>query len=118
MCARVVFNLILNKLESRQTNRVKRQVIGAARFRDRERVRAHISERREPLPEQRTNAFVPLQINAANLARAVIEIEVAAQIFVLRFLNECWSSRCRSVSITVSAAHAVVRATRCRCSRG
>src|ERR1043165_528824 len=116
MCARVVFNLILNKLEPRQTNHVKRQVIRAARVRDRERGRAHVSERSEPLPEQRSNAFVALQVNTADLARAVIEIEVAAQVFVLRFFDECWSSRRSSVSISISisAAHAVVGATGCR----
>jgi len=56
-----------------------------------------------------------LQVHAANLSGAVVEIEVATQVVVLGFLHECWSSRSSSVSITVSAAHPVVCSAGCTC---
>src|SRR5689334_24655403 len=109
---RVVFNLVLNKLEARQTNPIKRQVVRTAGVSDRERGRAQIAERRQPLTEERTNSFVALQVNATNLARAVIEIEIAAQLLVLGFRDERWSSSRSTVSISVSSAHPVVHAAR------
>src|SRR5215213_2224312 len=110
MCASVVFDLILNKLEPRQTNRVKREVVRTAGVRDRERGCAQISERRQPLPEEGPNSFVALQVNATNLARAVIEIVVSTKLLVLSFSYERWRRRSRS-SVSISATHRVVVTT-------
>src|SRR5215213_5590670 len=102
MCARVVFDLVLDKLEAWQTDSIKRQVVRTAGVCDRERGCAQISERRKPLPKERTNRFVALQVNATNLARAVIEIVVGTQLLVFGFPDERWSSRsCTSISVSI-----------------
>src|SRR5688572_30442529 len=93
VCTRVVFDLVLDKLKSRQANRIESQVVRAARVGDRECACTHVSERHQPLPEQCTNAFVALQVDSANLAGAIVEIEVATQLLVLGFLHEGWRSR-------------------------
>src|SRR6185295_6533458 len=93
VCARVVFDLVLDKLKSRQTNRIERKVVRAAGVGDRERACAHVSERRQPLPEEGANAFVALQVNSANLAGAIVEIEITTQLLVFGFLYEGWPSR-------------------------
>src|ERR1041385_3414660 len=111
--ARVVFDLVLNKLEARQTDRIKRQVVRTASVRNRECGCAEIAERCEPLTEERTNTFVALQVNTANLSRPVVEIEVAAQFLVLGFRDERWSSRS---TVSISTAHPVIHAARCRSS--
>src|SRR6185369_6756088 len=104
----VVFNLVLNKLKSRQADRIERQVVRSASIRDRQRVCTRVFEWRQPLPKQRTNAFIPLHVNPANLAGAVIEIEVTTELLVFRFRNERWTSRSRTIAIAVAASHAVV----------
>src|SRR6476620_4478322 len=99
VCARVVFNLILNKLKSGQADTIKGKMIGAAGVRNRKRVRAPevltrpIPERRQPLPEDRADSFVALHVHAADFAGAVIEIEVCVKLIVFRGSGKFWRSR-------------------------
>src|SRR5678815_2431414 len=109
VCARVVLNLVLNKLKSRQTDPIKREMVRTAGIRDRKRRCAEVSERREPLTKQRTHGFVALQVNATNLAGAVIEIVISTQLLVLGFRGERWSGRS---TVSVAPAHSVVWVTR------
>ena len=62
-------------------------MIRSAGIRKRKRLSTQVAERRQPLAEQRSDSIIPLQIDAANLACAVIEIEIAGQLVVLRHLN-------------------------------
>src|SRR6185295_8166531 len=80
-----VLNFVLNKLEARQANRVKRKMIGSARVGYRKRGGAHFAERCQPLTKDWPDRFVILQIDAADLAGAVIEIEVGTEFFIVRF---------------------------------
>src|SRR5882724_4450791 len=91
--AAIVFNLILNKLESRQANGVKRKMVRATSVCNGKSCCAHLAERRKPLAKQRPDRFVALQIYATNLASAVIKIEVGAKLFVLGLGDENAGSR-------------------------
>src|SRR5438270_8360826 len=51
--ARVVVNRVLYELEAGQADGVEREVVGAARVRERQGLRAQVVERREPLAEER-----------------------------------------------------------------
>src|SRR5262245_29660045 len=78
--AAVVFQRVLDELKTGQAHTVEREVIGAARVRRRKRERAHVGERSEPGAENWPNCFVPLQIDATDFARAVIEIEIGREL--------------------------------------
>ena len=52
---------------------------------DRERSGAERGEGLQPGFEDRADRFVPLQEDAADLAGAVVEVEVARQLCMLRF---------------------------------
>jgi hypothetical protein len=82
--ARAVVERILDELESRQPDRVEVEVVGAARAADRDRAGSQVGERLEPLFEDRAHAIVALQVDAANPARSVVDVEIARELCVLR----------------------------------
>ena len=79
MRARVVLDRILNELEAGQPDRVERLVIRAAGVADRQRRHAEVVERLHPLLEDRRDGLVALQVDAANRAGAVVDVEVAGE---------------------------------------
>ena len=87
MGPRVVLERVLNELESRQADGIVREVIGAASIGDGNRVHAHGLEGLHPFLEDRPGRFVPLQINAAEFAAAVVNVEVNGK-FILSGLLE------------------------------
>src|SRR4029434_1988118 len=82
---RVVFDLALNELEAGQSDRVEREVIGPAGVPAGQRSRPQVTERFEPGAEDRAHGLVALQIDAANLARPVVEVEIGRELLVSRF---------------------------------
>ena len=80
MGPRIVVDRILHELERRQAYVIEIQVVGAADALDRERRCAQRGKRLQPRFEDRADRFVPLQENAADLAGAVVEVEVARQL--------------------------------------
>src|SRR5437763_8303899 len=82
--ARVVVNRVLYELEAGQADGVEGEVIGSARVGESQGLRAEVCERREPTAEERAHRVVPLHVDAAYSARAVVEVEVGGELFVLR----------------------------------
>src|SRR4030095_621235 len=90
--SRIVLDLILYELEARQSHAIERLVIGAAGVRNRNRPQGvafgctdKILERGKPRPEYRANLVIALKIDPANLAGAVVQIEVAGEFLVFGF---------------------------------
>ena len=59
-------------------------VVGAAGVANRNSTRSEIFQRGEPLLEDRPHHFIALQVDAANTARAIVDIEVSREFIVLR----------------------------------
>ena len=79
-CVRaVVLDLVLDELEARQADRVVRQMVRAARVADRQRRHPEVRERLHPRLKDRRDGLVALQIDAANRAGAVVDVEVAGR---------------------------------------
>src|SRR5262249_467631 len=85
MCARVVFDFVLDELKAGQPDRGEREVIGAAGIAAGQRRRPQIAEGLKPGAEDRTYGLVALQVDAANLARPVVEVEIGRELLVSRF---------------------------------
>src|SRR5436305_4626958 len=68
-------------------------MVGAARVRERQSLRAEVCERREPTAEERAHRVVALHVDAAYSARAVVEVEVGGELFVLRLRREARARR-------------------------
>src|ERR1051325_440237 len=104
--ARVVFNLVLDELKSRQANAIKRLMIGTAGVRDRNRLRVplilvgNIAEGGEPLLKDRPHCIVALEINPANPSGPVVELEIAGELLVFRKRRQLGRSR---VGVAASA---------------
>ena len=90
VCARTIFDFVLNKLETRKSDSVKRKMIRAARVLHRQRGRAHFAKRRKPLTKNRRDGGITLHIHAANLARAVIQIVISGKFVVIRAFDLFW----------------------------
>ncbi len=84
MRARFVFDGILNELKSWNAGRIERQMIGAARIAHGECGHAEILERAHPAFKNRRDRLIFLQVNAANLARAVVHVEIRRHPGLLR----------------------------------
>src|SRR6185503_21092682 len=69
--------------EAGQADRVVRSVIGAAGVADGQRGHADAAERLHPLAEDRGDGVVLLQVDAADRAGAVVDVEVAGELRVL-----------------------------------
>ena len=82
--AALIVQHVLDELEAGDADRVEAQVIGAASVAIRDRGYAQVFEWGNPLRKNRRNGRVALRIDAADLARAVIHIEVGGNEFLLR----------------------------------
>src|SRR5438445_6532452 len=80
--ARVVVQRILNKLKTGQADCIERKVIGAAGVADGERVHAKVMERLHPCGEDGGDHFIPLEIDAADFAGAVVNVVVGVELGV------------------------------------
>ena len=60
------------------------EMVGAAGVADRQRGHPEVLERLHPRLEDRRDRFVPLQVDAADRAGAVVDVEVAGELRVLR----------------------------------
>src|SRR5882724_13438789 len=78
-------------------------MVGAARVRNRDRAGAHVAEGHQPLSEKIPEAAIALQVNTANFSGAVIEIEIARKLFIVRQGRQL---RRRSIRVTASATTA------------
>jgi hypothetical protein len=112
--ARTAFHVIANKLESRNTDFVKGDVIAGADVSERKRGSTQIIERREPGAEDRANSVVSLQIDAADAAAPVVEIEIAGKLFAFGLEVEAHGSRgaCRRWSFPAEMGGDIGRANR------
>src|ERR1035437_2893385 len=90
MRAAFVVQHLLNELEAWKVPCADTQVIRAACVAVGYRGHAQVLERSDPLRKDGRDGRVPLRIDAANSARAVIHVEVAGDELVLR-LNLQWS---------------------------
>ena len=88
---------------------VKGQVVCAAGVAQRQRRSAQIVERRQPCAEDRARGLVALQINAADLAGAIVQVEIDRELLVLGFGDD------RPLGAAKTAARAA-RASCCRLS--
>ena len=86
MGARVVFERILNELETGEADGVVRKMIGAAGVLNRDGVHPHRLERLHPFAENRPCGFVALQIDAAEFAAAIVNVEVNVKLALLGLL--------------------------------
>src|SRR5580700_4953114 len=84
MAARTVIQRVLDELESGDADAVKRFVIGAAGIAQRDGGNAKVFEWLHPLGEDRSHGSILLQVDTANLAAAIIKIEVAGNLLILR----------------------------------
>lgn len=75
--ARFVVERVLDELEARDADRVEGEVVGAAGVLHADGGDAEVFQRRDPLLEDGADRRVLLQVGAADLARSVIEVEVA-----------------------------------------
>src|SRR5438270_2068347 len=85
MRAGVVFDLILDELESRNASAVKREMIRATSVAHGDSGHAQVFEGLHPFHKNRRDSLVFLKVNAANLPRAVIEIEIDRNLGLFRF---------------------------------
>src|SRR5262249_45594975 len=93
MRTRAVFDFVLDELKGGQSDRVEREVVGAAGVAAGQRRRPQIAERFKPGAEDRTHRLVALKVDAANLASAVVEVEIGRELFVSGFERErAWRS--------------------------
>src|SRR5262245_59994747 len=83
-----ILDRILDEFEPRQTDAVEGLMIRAARVREREGFRAEVLEWLQPTAEERSRRLVALQIDAADFARAVVEVEVGGKFLILRLAHE------------------------------
>src|SRR5215831_17716711 len=72
-----VLDRVLDKLEARDADRIKGEVIGSAGIADRDGLDAQVAESREPRFEDRAGHIVALEINAADLSGAVVVVVVS-----------------------------------------
>src|SRR5579871_97924 len=79
MRAAAILQRILNELECRQTDTVERDVVRAPRVPNRQRGRAQILQRLHPSLEDWTRLVVVLDVDAADLAAAVVEVIVSGK---------------------------------------
>ena len=77
---RVVFHCILDELEARQADRVVRQMVRAARVAGIDVRHADRLERLHPLAEDRRHGLVLLQVDAADRAGPVVDVEVRREL--------------------------------------
>src|SRR4051812_40344701 len=63
-------------------------MVGAAGVANRERLHAFIRERLHPCIEDRTLGFDPLEIDTADLAAAVVDVEVRGELLLFRLRME------------------------------
>src|SRR5437773_12047531 len=76
---RVIVERILDKLKTGQPNSIEGKVIGSAGVADGARVHSDVAERLHPRGKDRGHHFVPLQIDAANHARSIIDAIVGVE---------------------------------------
>ena len=80
--ARRIIERVLNELEPLQPDRLQKDVIGAAGFLKHHAGCPHCRKRREPIAENGHHGGVILGVDAAHLARPVIEIEIGGQLAI------------------------------------
>jgi len=89
--AGAVFDRVLNELETRQTNPVEREMVGAACVFRRYRSGPQVVERFEPLGKNRSCFLIALQIHPSNFTGPIIDIEVSR--YVVAFFVEFSGAR-------------------------
>src|SRR5579864_1692081 len=100
MSPRLVFDGILDELESWNTDGVERQMVRASGVAHGECSHAEIFEGPYPRLEDGRDSGVLLQVDTANLARAIVDVEVGGD-FCLLGLQRDWpgfaAKQCRHV---------------------
>src|ERR1043166_9535014 len=86
--ATLIIDRVLDELKSREADRVKGGVVGIAGVGQRQRLGAQVGKWFKPSPEKRTHGFITLHINTANFPRPIVEIEIGAEIFIFRTVNQ------------------------------
>src|SRR5713101_6806419 len=85
VCARSVIERILNELEPRDAHSIKSLMVGATGVARTQRGYAQIFQRLNPLGKDRSYSGILLKVNAANLAAAVIDIEIPGNFLLAGF---------------------------------
>src|SRR5262249_44954828 len=84
MGTRVIVQWVLDELKTRETYRVEREMVSSLRAAVGEGGDAEIPERRHPRLEDRSHHSITLEIDPADPSRAVIQVEVAGELRMLR----------------------------------
>ena len=84
MRALLVLDFVLDELEAGQADAVERDVVGAAGVALGDGRDAEVLERLDPGCEDRRDGVILLRVDAADLAGAVVEVEVGGEFGVLR----------------------------------
>src|ERR1700719_974974 len=92
MRSRSVIQHVLNELEARNADGIKRLVIGAAGISHRDRADAQVAKWCNPLLENLSDRRILLQVDPADFSRAVVDVEVSRNLRLLR-LDDNRSSR-------------------------
>src|SRR3989442_7565492 len=83
--ARSVIERILNELEPRDADSIKSLMVGATGVAYTHRGYAQIFQRLDPLGKDRSYSGILLKINAANLAAAIIDVEIPGNFLLVGF---------------------------------
>src|SRR2546426_11740080 len=84
----LVLDGILNELEARQADSVKREVVSASGIGKTERLRLQIRKRLKPAAEKRPRRLIALHIDPSDFSGAIVQIEVSAEPLVVRLAHE------------------------------
>ncbi len=84
MGAAFVIHRVLNELETRDARGIERLMVRAAGIAHGKRIHAQVAKRLHPRCKDRLDPGVLLHVNAANLAGAVVHIEIDRDLCLLR----------------------------------
>ena len=84
MGAAFVIHRVLNELEAGDARGIERLMVGAAGIAHGKRIHAKITKRLHPRFKDRLDPGILLHVNAANLAGAVIHVEIDRDLCLLR----------------------------------
>src|SRR5256886_8113084 len=80
MSARVVVQRVLDELKTGQADRIESKVIGTSGVADGKGIHAKVVERFHPGGEDGGDHFIALEIDAANLTSAVVDVVVGVEL--------------------------------------
>jgi hypothetical protein len=80
----IIFQFVLDELETGNANRIKRQVIGTARIFDGECFCAQLIKRSQPTVKDGSHLLVTLQVYSPDLSAAIVQVVISSDLLMLR----------------------------------